>query len=299
MPALRRGQVALVGRPNVGKSTLLNRLLGETWSISSPRPQTTRRCILGVKSGPGFRLAYVDTPGLQSRYGGALNRSMQREATAVLWDGGTAAAVFLVEALRWLPGADTRVLELLRAMDLPVILAINKIDRVRPRERLLPFIGRLASMYAYAEVVPVSARTGLQVDVLERCIVDCLPADAPTPPLAECRPPLDDRRLAAELLRAELLRRLGAELPHRLSVRVEHLARSEDLVHVHACIWVESAGQKRIAVGRGGQVLKAAGTCARIRLERRWGRRVNLQTRVRVVRAWSRNAARIAELERG
>ena len=295
MPARRYGRVALVGRPNVGKSTLLNRLLGETWSIASPRPQTTRHCILGLKSGPGFQVAYVDTPGLQSRHGGELNRRMRREAVAAL--GDTAVVVFLVEALRWRPDADAPVLQVLHAVDAPVLLAINKIDRVTPRERLLPFIERLALLRDYAEIVPISARAGTQLDVLERCIVARLPLSAVTAP-ADAHPPLDERRLAAELLRAELLLTLGDELPYRLSVRVEHLARRDGVIHVHASIWVETAGQKRIVVGRGGRVLKNAGTRARARLERRWGQQVNLRSRVRVVRNWSDSAARLAELVR-
>lgn len=288
------GQVALVGRPNVGKSTLLNHLLGETWSISSPRPQTTRNRVLGQKTGPGFQVTYVDTPGLQSKYGGELNRRMRREAITALHD--TEVTVFLVEALCWRPEADAQVLGVLQAADTSVFLAINKIDRVKPKERLLPFIDQLAAMHDYAAIVPISARNGTQVDVLEERLLAQLPLSASA--LEEASPPLGERRLAAELLRAELLLRLGDELPYCLSVRVEQLARAGDTAHVHASIWVETEGQKRIVVGRGGRILKIAGSRARAQLERRWGQQVNLRSWVRVVRNWSASAARLEELAR-
>ncbi len=291
----RCGRVSLIGRPNVGKSTLLNYLLGETWSIASPRPQTTRHCILGVKSGPGFQLAYVDTPGLQTRYGGALNRRMRREAITALRD--TQAILFMVEALRWTAGGDALVLKLVREINVPVLLVINKVDRVRSRERLLPYMKTLSAMHAYAEVVPVSARTGLQVDVLERCIVRHLPiGELSLEPGAR---PLDERELVAELLREQLLYRLGDELPYRLSVRTERIHRVAQVMHIQASIQVESEGQKRITIGHGGQLLKAAGSRARIVMERRFGQRVNLQTWVRVVRNWSDSEARLAALEHG
>lgn len=295
--AMRRcGQVALIGRPNVGKSTLLNRLLGETWSISSPRPQTTRNRVLGLKTGPGFQVAYVDTPGLQSQYGGELNRRMRREAITALHD--TTVTVFLVEALSWRPEVDAQVLGILQTANASVFLAINKIDRVKPKERLLPFIDQLAAMHDYAAIVPISARNGTQVDVLEKRLLAQLPLSASTLAVEEGRPPLDERSLAAELLRAELLLRLGDELPYCLSVRVEHLARIDGIAHVHASIWVETEGQKRIVVGRGGRILKIAGSRARARLERRWGQQVNLRTWVFVVRNWSASVARLEELTR-
>ncbi|MGI9334891.1 MAG: GTPase Era [Gammaproteobacteria bacterium] len=279
----RCGYVAIVGRPNVGKSTLVNRILGHKLCITSRRPQTTRHRILGIKSTGGSQLILVDTPGMHSGRTRALNRYLNRTADGALL--GVDLAVMLVEALKF-ERDDQRVLERVVASALPCLLAINKVDQVSDKQRLLPFLADIARRHSFDEIVPIAARQGTGVQTLERLMCDRLPLREP-----EFDPDqLTDRSMrfvAAELVREQLIRRLGQELPHRLSVEIERYDESGPLVRIDALIWVESRSQKPIVVGRRGEQLKRAGTEVRSALESMTGKRVDLRLWVKVQQGWT------------
>lgn len=279
----RCGQVAIVGRPNVGKSTLLNSLLGQKLSITSRKPQTTRWSLLGIKTSPGYQILYVDTPGMPGRSSNSLNRHMHREVQNAL--EGVDVALHVIEALRWTED-DAKVQERLRATRVPVLLVINKIDKLRERSRLLPFLADVAARGGFAEVIPVSAKDNENVQHLESVVQKLLPRA----PLAYPEEQLTDRSerfLVAEMIREKLMRKLGDELPYRLSVTVDRFNASGKVTHIHATIWVESTGQKAIVIGHGGKLLKAVGEQARKDIETMLGRQVHLRTWVKVRRGWS------------
>jgi len=280
----RCGFVALVGRPNVGKSTLLNRLLGQKVSITSSRPQTTRNRILGIKSEPDYQAVYVDTPGLHLGAKRAVNRFMNREAGSALLD--VDVVIFLIEALRWTE-EDDNVLERLREIDTPVILAVNKVDRVKDKERLLPFLQEVSAKADFADVVPLSATKGSNTETLERLAVERLPESPPLFP-EEQLTDRSERFLAAELVREKLIGHLGEELPYSLAVEIEKFdERKKDRLSISALIWVERPGQKKIVIGREGHVLKEVGRQARIDMERLFGAKVFLELWVKVKEGWA------------
>lgn len=279
----RAGYVALLGRPNVGKSALLNRLLAQKISITSPKPQTTRHTILGIQTLADAQIIYVDTPGLHLNARRAINRYMNRVA------GNTLAyvniVVFLVEALRW-TDEDEAVLQRLSVFEGPVILAVNKVDQVREKARLLPFLQKISSQRGFTEVVPISAVKADNVDVLEQLIVSLLP-------VSEFLFPPDQittasrRFIAAELVREKLTRYLREELPYGLTVEIETFTERDDLLHIGALIWVERPGQKRIVIGEKGSVLKEIGRQAREDMESLFERKVFLETWVKVREDWA------------
>lgn len=279
----RCGYVAIVGRPNVGKSTLLNALIGEKLSIVTPRPQTTRHRILGIDTRPDAQIVYVDTPGLHRGGRKALNRAMNRAAAASLQDAD--AVLFLVEAQRW-QEEDDDVLERAVACRRPVIAVVNKIDRVKPRSLLLPYIAELAARADFADVVPVSARRGENLDRLRSLLLAHLP---PGPPLFDADQVSDrgDAFRYAEIVREKLMTRLRDELPYGVTVEIERMEDDGDLRRVAAVVWVERDSHKAIVIGRGGAQLKECGTQARRELERLAGRRVHLELWVRVRENWS------------
>lgn len=279
----RSGYVALIGRPNVGKSTLLNHLLGQKLSITSRKPQTTRHTILGIKTGPDSQIVYVDTPGVHRTARRAMNRYMLRGATRVLQD--VDAVVFVVEALQWTEG-DELVLQHLERVSVPVILAVNKVDRLADKTRLLPYLAEMAARRDFAEVVPVSALRNLSLDVLEEAIVSRLPEGGPYFP-EEQLTDRSERFLAAEIVREKLMRRLGQEIPYELTVEIESFEDSPGLTRIGAVIWVERANQKAIVIGSGGAQLKDTGRQAREDLERLLGKKVFLQLWVKVKEGWS------------
>ncbi|MDX1604938.1 MAG: GTPase Era [Candidatus Competibacterales bacterium] len=281
----RAGYVALLGRPNVGKSTLLNRLLTQKLSITSPRPQTTRHVLLGIKTLPDTQIVYVDTPGLQPVPKRALNRYMNRAATDTL--GYVDAVVLLLEELRLTPQDET-VLEALTGYDGPVIAAINKIDRLQDKSQLLPFIKRLSARRAFRHIVPVSALKNEQVEELERCIASLLP-ERPFLFAEDELTTASSRFLAAELVREKLFRRLRDEVPYALTVEVERFEDQGTLLHIGALIWVERPGQKAIVIGQGGAQLREIGRQARLDMERLFERKVFLQLWVKVRSDWSDN----------
>ena len=279
----RCGYIALVGRPNVGKSTLLNRILGQKISITSRRPQTTRHRVLGIKSLPHAQLIYVDTPGIHDFNGRAMNRYMNRTASSVLAD--VDVVVFLVEGLRW-TADDDLVLKKLGMTGSPVILAVNKIDALDKREALLPGLQALAEKFPFTEIIPLSARKGDNIAALESCIEALLPEAPPLFPEDQ----VTDRSvrfLAAELVREKLFRKLGRELPYGLTVQIEEYRSEPGMTHIHALIWVERDSQKNIVIGKGGRVLKEVGREARLDIEDLIGARVNLKLWVKIKEGWA------------
>jgi GTP-binding protein Era len=288
----RSGYAALVGRPNVGKSTLLNALVGEKLSIVTPRPQTTRHRIVGVCHLPQAQIAFVDTPGLHHGAARALNRAMNRTAGAALAEADL--CVLVVAALEWTRG-DAMVLKRVADSGLPAIAAVNKIDRAAPRARLLPYIAELAERFEFQEIVPVSALKLEQVDVLRAAIARHLPvAQALFAPGT-----LTDRDMPfriAELIRERLTLELNQEVPYGIAVEVERTAEVEGQLVVDAAIWVDRAGQKPIVIGAGGERLKRVGRSVRLALNELLGRRVHLELWVKVREDWADDARALQHL---
>jgi GTP-binding protein Era len=283
MTTIRAGYAALLGRPNVGKSTLLNRLIGQKLSITAPKPQTTRHVILGIQTLPDAQIVYVDTPGLHRRGQRALNRHLNRAAASVL--GYVDVVVWLVEALRWTE-EDEDVLQRLTDFAGPVVLAVNKVDRIADKSRLLPFLRELAAKRSFSEVVPLAAIDGDNVVALEQVITRLLPVGDllfPTDQITTA----SERFLAAELIREKLTRLLREELPYALTVEIERFADEGRLARIHAVVWVERETQKGIVIGEKGATLREVGRQAREDMERLFDRKVFLQTWVKVREGWS------------
>lgn len=277
------GYVAIVGRPNVGKSTLLNRILGQKISITANRPQTTRHRILGVKSEPASQIIYVDTPGLHLGGKRAINRYMNRTATGSITD--VDVVIFVVDGMRWTE-EDDHVLDKLEQATVPVILVVNKIDSIKHKEELLPYLKTLSEKRNYFQVIPVSAQTGEGVDRLETEVKSVLPVSAPFFPEDQITD-RSERFLAAELVREKLVRSLTQELPYSTTVEIEKYSMENDIRHIHAVIWVEREGQKGIIIGKKGQQLKRIGELARKDMERAFDGKVFLQLWVKVRSGWS------------
>ena len=279
----RCGIVTIVGRPNVGKSTLLNRLTGQKLSITSRKPQTTRQRILGIRTQGSDQVIYVDTPGLHARPHKTLNRRMQREALGAL--EGIDLILFVVLGAHWTE-SDEYVLQQLQGSPVPVILVVNKVDKFADKRELLPVLEQLATKGHFAEIVPVSARTGENVDELQRCIAARLPQREHIFPEDQVSD-RSERFFVAELIREKLIRLLGQELPYSTSVIVDEFAEHPRLVNIGATIWVERSGQKPIVIGRGGEMLRRIGEQARRDIERFLGKKVFLQTWVKVREYWA------------
>jgi GTP-binding protein Era len=289
----RSGSAALVGRPNVGKSTLLNALVGTKLSIVTPRPQTTRHRILGIANLPAAQIAFVDTPGLHHAGTRALNRAMNRTATAALADADL--VVLVVEALRWVEGDDLALGRIARAHR-PAILAVNKIDRVRPRARLLPYLATLTGRHDFLAIVPVSALKADNVAQLRDTIALHLPESAALFPAGT----VTDRGLPfriAETIREKLTLELNQEVPYGIAVEVEQLAdEPQGQLTVDAAIWVDREGQKPIVIGARGERLKRVGRSARLALNELLGRRVHLNLWVKVRENWADSARALRQL---
>ena len=277
------GYIALVGRPNTGKSTLLNRILGQKISITSRRPQTTRHRVLGIKTHDRAQLVYVDTPGMHAFSGRAMNRHMNRTASSVLMD--VDVVVFLVDGLSW-TADDELVLKKLAAVQCPVILAVNKVYLLDSPTALLPGLQALSEKREFAEIIPVSATRGDNVPELEARIEALLPVSPPYFPEDQVTD-RSERFLVAELVREKLFRKLARELPYGLTVEIESFVRDPDIVHIHALIWVERASQKAIVIGRQGRLLKEVGQQARRDIEAMLGSKVNLKLWVKVKAGWA------------
>jgi GTP-binding protein Era len=288
--AYRAGTVAIVGRPNVGKSTLINRLVGAHVSITSRKAQTTRHRILGIRTGPDAQLVFVDTPGFQTRFSNALNRSMNRSVTSTL--AAVDAIVFVVEAWDW-DERDETVLALLPA-GRPVVLALNKVDRVKDRAKLAQLLAACAAKRDFAALVPVSAEKGTQVDALAAEVAKLLPVAEPLygPDDITDR---SERFLAAELVREKLFRLLGDELPYSSAVVIEQFKDEVGLRRIAATIYVDRASHKAIVIGEKGAMLKRIGTEARVAMEALFGGKVFLELWVKVKGGWADSESLVRE----
>lgn len=278
------GYVAIVGRPNVGKSTLLNHLLGQKVSITSRKPQTTRHRVLGIKTEGAIQTIFVDTPGLhQEGVNKAINRYMNRAASSSISD--VDVVVFVVERGQW-TAEDDWVLEQLKQARCPIIVAINKVDQIKDKSKLLPFIDLLSKKKPFAEIIPVSAINGDNLDKLQSCIEQHLPEGVHFFPEDQ----LTDRSLrfmAAEIVREKIMRQLGAELPYEITVEIESFQDSGKSLHIHALIYVEREGQKRIIIGSKGSRLRLIGQEARKDMQTLFERKVMLKLWVKVKSGWS------------
>ena len=290
-PGHRAGTVAIIGRPNVGKSTLLNRLVGCKLSITSSKPQTTRRRLTGIVTRDRAQIVFVDTPGYQTEHRSSLNQAMNRSVAASLQE--THAIVWVVEALKY-DGRDEAVAKLL-PHGVPVVLAINKTDTVQGKDRLLPFIDELSRRHAFAAIVPVSAAKGSQITALLDEIVSLLPEGPPLHGADEITT-VSERVLAAELLREQLFRLLGDELPYSTTVEIERFRQEGHVRRIHASILVDKEGQKPIVIGKQGAKLKTIASRARLDMERLFGGSVFLEVWVKVRRGWADSGAALKRL---
>ena len=281
----RCGYVALVGRPNVGKSTLMNDILGQKLSIVTAKPQTTRQQIAGIKTTDRGQVIYIDTPGIHLAAKKALNRYMNRIARASFHD--VDLVLFLVEADRW-TRQDENVLRSLKAVDVPVILVVNKIDLVPDKTRLLAFLDKDVRSDRFAEVLLVAAKSGDGVDHLEDRVLERLPFSRPFYDEDQFTN-RSERFLAAELVREQLMLRLHQELPYSLTVEIEEFKREGGVLRIGAIVWVERENQKQIVIGKGGDVLKQVGTRARHALQELFEEKIFVRMWVKVSRDWSDN----------
>ncbi|MAT50584.1 MAG: GTPase Era [Porticoccaceae bacterium] len=277
------GFVAIVGRPNVGKSTLLNHLMGFKLSITSRKPQTTRHNVLGILTEDHCQLIFVDTPGIHSGATKALNHYMNRAAGKAMGEVDT--VVFVVDRDKW-TDADEMVANRLRQLTVPVIIAVNKIDRVDDKAELLPHLKALAESLSATEIIPVSALHGHNLDHLLRALKEKMPEGDfffPEDQITD----RSERFLAAEIVREKITRQLGAEVPYEAAVEIEEWRREGNVLHISALILVERDGQKRIIIGDKGQRLKKIGQQARLDMEQLFGGKIMLNLWVKVRSGWS------------
>lgn len=276
------GYVAIMGRPNVGKSTLLNRLLGSKISITADKPQTTRHQIVGVKTQGAVQALYVDTPGIHHKNHTTLNQQMNRAAWSALQD--VDVLLFVVDRTRWTDDEE-RILEKMKNITVPFIVVINKVDHLANKNELLPALQKLGEKIPAQAFFPVSAKTGVGVAELETYVLGLLPAG---PHLfgAEDKSNRQQRFHISEIVREKLIRFLGDELPHATTVEIERLQKGEKITEIHAVIWVEREGQKKIIIGAGGSHLKKMATAARKSLEQYLNGKVMLRTWVKVKSGW-------------
>jgi GTP-binding protein Era len=277
------GYVAIVGRPNVGKSTLLNALLDQKLSITSRKPQTTRHQLLGIKSGAEHQILYVDTPGIHAAGKRAINRYMNRNAFSVISD--VDVIVFLVDRQHWTED-DEMVLEAIQKASVKVIVAVNKVDMVKDKRQLLPLLSTLQSKVPEAEIMPISAEKGDNLKMLEQEVVKALPK-GPFYFEADQVTDRSERFMASEVIREKLMRQLGDELPYAVTIQIDEFRETGTIIHIGATIFVEREGQKTILIGKSGQRLKQIGIDARRDLETMMSKKIMLNTWVKVKSGWS------------
>jgi len=279
----KAGYVAILGRPNVGKSTLLNHILGQKISITSRKPQTTRHRILGIKTEGDSQALFIDTPGMHKDSPKAINRYMNRTAVSAIAD--VDVIVFVVDALKW-QSDDELVLDKIRDTPCPVILVVNKVDRVSEKERLLPHLQFLAEQYDFSDIFPISALKGDNLEELEAMIMKRLPAGKPLFDEDQITD-RSERFIVAELVREKLMRQLGDEIPYEITVELEEFVRDTGLITISAAILVERDSQKSIVIGNKGQRIKLIGREARLDMEEMLDSKVMLNLWVKVKRGWS------------
>jgi GTP-binding protein Era len=282
-PDSRCGFVAIVGRPNVGKSTLLYHILGQKLSITSRKPQTTRHKVVGIKTEGLSQAIYVDTPGMHEDEPRALNRYMNKAATSAL--KGVDVVVFVVDQMAW-TSADDMVLEKLSSLTCPVILAVNKVDRIEHRELLLPHLDMVSKKRDFAEIIPLSALKKMNLAPLEESVARFLPESVHFYPDDQITD-RSERFMASEMVREKITRQLGAELPYSVAVEIEEFRHDEKTLHISALILVEREGQKKIIIGDKGERLRHIGQEARVDMERLFDSKVMLRLWVKVKRGWA------------
>ena len=289
------GYVAIIGRPNVGKSTLLNHLLEQKISITSRKPQTTRNAVLGIKTQSNAQMIFVDTPGIHQRQTTALNHYMNKTALAVLRD--VDVLVFVVDKDQWTE-EDQWIASQLTDLACPVLVAVNKLDQLANKEAILPILPLLAGRVPAAEIVPIAALKNLNLDLLEELIIERLPEGEHLfdPEQLTDR---SERFLVAELIREKIMRQLGDELPYQTAVEIEAFTESENLVDISARIFVERDGQKRILIGEKGERLKQIGQQARKDMETLLQKKVMLRLWVKVRSGWSDDSRALRSLGYG
>lgn len=277
------GYIAIVGRPNVGKSTLLNVILGQKVSITSDKPQTTRSQILGIKTVDSVQAIYIDTPGLHKAERNAMNRYMNKLASSVILDADV--IVFMIEATRW-DDEDQLVLDRLQNAKAPVILAINKVDKIKDKNQLLPIIEKLQTKYHFAQIIPISAAKNKNVEEFESEIMQLLPEGPHLFPDDQITD-RNERFQVAEIIREKVIRSTGQEVPYSTTVEIESIENEEKLLRISAIIWVEREGQKPIIIGKDGERLKKIGTTARMDIEKLFEKKIFLRLWVKVKDSWT------------
>lgn len=288
----RCGYVAIIGRPNVGKSTLLNKIIARKISITAEKPQTTRHQIIGIKTIEHNQIVYVDTPGIHTKQKHTLNRYMNKAALKAM--NTVDVVLFMLEGLTWTE-EDAHVLDYLKQIKCPIILVINKVDRIACKDHLLPYIEELNKKMNWVKIIPISAVKGNNLDVLEKTIIDLLP-QAPFLFAANQTTARDDKFLAAEIIREKLVRLLGQELPYVTTVLIEKFEYTNHTLRISAVIFVERDGQKIIIIGKQGAVLKKIGTLARKDMEQLFRHKVFLTLWVKVKDAWSDDQTMLEQL---
>jgi len=286
------GYVTIIGRTNVGKSTLLNNLIGQKISITSRKPQTTRRHIIGVNTDDNYQIIYIDTPGMQDSPANAINRYMNKEASNAI--AGIDLLIYMVEALKW-TALDEHVLKLIKDQTVPIILVVNKIDKVKDKEPILPYLKELSEKMNFKEIIPISALSRNSLRPLEQCIKGLL-AEGPFQYPDDQVTDQPQRFFAAEFIREKLIKRLGDELPYSLTVTIDSFVEKEKIIHIDAIIWVATQGQKAIVIGQQGEGLKVVGSQARRDMERMFDCKVFLRTWVKVKDKWMDNELAIKQL---
>ena len=278
------GFIAIVGRPNVGKSTLLNKILGQKISITSRKAQTTRHRILGIKTEGAYQEIYVDTPGLHIEEKRAINRLMNRAASSAI--GDVDMVIFVVEGTKWTDD-DEMVLNKLRSTKAPVVLAINKIDNIQNKDELLPHITELSTKFPFKEIIPISGQRGKNVHILEKFVRESLKEGIHHYP-EEYVTDRSQRFMASEIIREKLMRFMGEELPYSVTVEIEQFKTNErGTYEINGLILVEREGQKKMVIGNKGQKIKVIGTEARADMERLFDNKVHLELWVKVKAGWA------------
>ena len=289
---MNSGYVALIGRPNVGKSTLMNHLLGQKISITSRKPQTTRHRILGINTTEEGQAIYLDTPGMHSSEKRALNRYLNRTANITM--AGVDLVVWLIDRPVW-HEYDEVIFSKLEAASLPVILVLNKIDRLKNKDDLLSFFAEAQKKFPFQQMVPVSALKGQNLQQLQSVIMSLLPENGLIYPEDQITD-RSERFLAAEIIREKLTRQLGDELPYALTVEIERYEDQTNIAKIYAIIWVERSSQKSIVIGKQGDRLKKVGTDARKDIEKLIDKKAYLQLWVKVKKGWSDNERALQSL---